>query len=58
MNSVTSLEITGAMLSQLSFRTRSETCGALLAAKLLMTDMTTINFFYVLELKSFITEVS
>ena len=42
-----SVEITGAMFSQLSFRTHSEILsypGALLAAKLLMTDMTSISF--------------
>ena len=43
----TSLEITGAMLSQLSFRTRAEILsylGALSAAKLLMTDLTSVSF--------------
>ena len=41
----TSLEITGAILSQLSFRTRAESLsypGALLVAKLLMTDLTSV----------------
>ena len=41
----TSLEITGAILSQLSFRTRAEILsypGALLVAKLLMTDLTSV----------------
>ena len=43
----TNLEITGAMLSQLSFRTRAEILsypGALLAAKLLMTDLMSVSF--------------
>lgn len=43
----TSLEITGTMLSQLSFRTRAEILsysGALLPTKLLMTDLTSVSF--------------
>ena len=43
----TSLEITGVMLSQLSFRTRAEILsypGALLAAKLLTTDLTSVSY--------------
>ena len=43
----TNLEITGAMLSQLSFGTRAEILsypGALLAAKLLMTDLMSVSF--------------
>ena len=54
----TSLEITGAILSQLSFRTRAEILsypGALLVAKLLMTDLTSV--FYILELKPFFFNV-
>ena len=45
----TSLEITGVMLSQLSFRTRAEILsypGALSAAKLLITDLTSVSFMY------------
>ena len=43
----TNLEITGAMLSQLSFGTGAEILsypGALLAAKLLMTNLTSVSF--------------